>query len=38
MYGHWFNSLGQQVHAFLGSALHFTQITWFPTSLPTFAG
>jgi len=33
MHGHWFISLGQREHAFLGSALHFIQIT-----LPTFAG
>ena len=31
------NSLREQDHAFLGSALHFFQITWF-TSLPTFEG
>jgi len=29
MQGHWFISLGQQEHAFLGSALHFVQTTWF---------
>jgi len=28
MHGHWFNSLGQQGHAFLGSAVHFIQIIW----------
>jgi len=28
MHGHWFISLREQDHAFLGSALHFTQITW----------
>jgi len=27
MHGHWFVSLGQQEHAFLGSALHFIQNT-----------
>jgi len=27
--GHWFISLGQQEHSFLGNALHFIQITWF---------
>jgi len=27
MHGHWFISLGQQKHAYLGSALHFIQIT-----------
>jgi len=25
----WFISLGQQEHAFLGTVLHFIQITWF---------
>jgi len=29
MHGHWFISLREQGHAFLGSALHFIQITWF---------
>jgi len=29
MHGHWFVSLGQQEHAFIGSALHFIPITWF---------
>jgi len=29
MYGHWFISSGQQERAFLGSALHFIQKTWF---------
>jgi len=29
MHGHWFVYLGQQQHAFLGSALHFIQETWF---------
>jgi len=29
MHGHWFISLEQQEHAFLGSALHFIQIIWF---------
>jgi len=29
MRGHWFISLGQQDHVFLGSALHFIQRTWF---------
>jgi len=29
MHGHWFTSLREQYHAFLGSALHFIQITWF---------
>jgi len=29
MHGHWFISLGQQERAFLGSTLHFIQITWF---------
>jgi len=39
MHGHRFICLGQQKYAFLGSALHFIQITWFTyTSLPTFAG
>jgi len=28
MHGHWFISLGQQEHAFLGSALRFIQVTW----------
>jgi len=28
-HGYWGIYLGQQVHAFLGSALHFIQITWF---------
>jgi len=28
MHGHWFVSLGQQEHAFLGSALHSIEITW----------
>jgi len=28
-HGHWFISFGQQEHTFLGSALHFFQITWF---------
>jgi len=28
MHGHWFIFLGQQEHAFLGSALHSIQITW----------
>jgi len=28
MHGHWFNSLEQQEHACLGSALHFIQIKW----------
>jgi len=36
MHGHWFVSLRQQEHAFLGSALHFIQGS--PTSLPTYAG
>jgi len=27
MHGHWFISSGQQQHVFLGSALHFIQIT-----------
>jgi len=35
MHGHWFVSLGQQEHAFLGSALHFIQKTRPPVSLPT---
>jgi len=29
MHGHWLKSLGQQKHAFVGSILHFIQITWF---------
>jgi len=29
MHGHWFISLLKQDHAFLGSLLHFIQITWF---------
>jgi len=29
MHGHWFISLREQDHAFLGSAFHFIQITWF---------
>ena len=29
MHGYWFVSLGQQEHAFLGSALHFIQISCF---------
>jgi len=29
MHGHWFISFREQDHAFLGSALHFIQITWF---------
>jgi len=29
MHGHWFISLGQPEHAFLGSALYFVQITWY---------
>jgi len=29
MHGHWFISLREQDHEFLGSALHFIQITWF---------
>jgi len=29
MHGHRFICLGQQEHAFQGSALHFIQITWF---------
>jgi len=29
MHGHWFIFLREQDHAFLGSALHFIQITWF---------
>jgi len=29
MHGHWFISLREQYHAYLGSALHFVQITWF---------
>jgi len=29
MHGHWFIYMGQQEHAFSGSALHFIQITWF---------
>jgi len=29
MHGHWYISLPEQDHAFLGSALHFIQITWF---------
>ena len=29
MHEHWFVSFRQQEHAFLGSALHFIQITWF---------
>jgi len=29
IHGHWFISLREQDHAFLGSALHFIQITWF---------
>ena len=29
MHGHWFISLGQQEHTFLGSALHFIRTTWF---------
>jgi len=30
MHGYWFISLGKQEHAsFLGSTLHFIQITWF---------
>jgi len=29
MHGHWFILLRQQHHAFLGSVLHFIQITWF---------
>jgi len=29
MRGYWFVSLGQQEHAFLGSALHFIQISCF---------
>jgi len=29
MHGHWFICLGEQEHSFLGSALHFIQITWF---------
>jgi len=29
MNGHWFISLREQDHAFLGSALLFIQITWF---------
>jgi len=40
MPGHWFISLGQQEHEFLGSALHLIEIQKLgsPTSLPTFAG
>jgi len=37
MHGHWFISSRQQEHAFLGSALHFIQLTWFNYILPTFA-
>jgi len=29
MHGHWFISLWEQDHEFLGSALHFIQIPWF---------
>jgi len=29
MHGHWFVSLGQKEHPFLGSALLFVQVTWF---------
>jgi len=29
MHGTWFISWGQQEHVFLGSALHFIQISWF---------
>jgi len=28
MHGHWFISLGQQEHTFLGSALRFILVTW----------
>ena len=28
MHGHWFNSLGQQEHAFVGSAFYFIHIIW----------
>jgi len=28
MHGHWFDSSGQQEHVFLGSTLHFIQLTW----------
>jgi len=29
MHGHWFISLREQDHAFLGGALYFIQIPWF---------
>jgi len=37
MHGHWFISLGQQEHAFLGNVLHTYKYLGSFTSLPTFA-